>query len=124
MQRLQKENKLPFRFSKMGRWTGKTTARDKSSDAGYRIAETEIDILALSQDKKKTLVGECKFKKTPFNYSEYLDVSAKLTPLKEKSEFYYVLFSQSGFDDLLQKQAEIDDHLTLYSLDSIVKGIV
>ncbi|MCH1939634.1 ATP-binding protein [Holdemania massiliensis] len=124
MQRLQKENKLPFRFSKMGRWTGKTTVRDKSSDAGYRVAETEIDILALSQDKKKTLVGECKFKKTAFNYSEYLDVSAKLTPLKAQSEFYYALFSQSGFDDLLQKQAESDDHLTLYSLDSIVKGIV
>lgn len=53
MQRLQKENKLPFRFSKTGRWTGKTTVRDKSSDAGYRVTETEIDILALSQDKKK-----------------------------------------------------------------------
>ena len=122
VRRLQKENKLPFWFSKMGRWTGKTTIRDKTNDSGCRIGETEIDILALSQDKKKLLVGECKFKNTSFRYLEYLDVLAKLTPLKETAEFYYTLFSQSGFDDQLQAQARLDDHLCLYDLADIILG--
>ncbi|WP_208854752.1 DUF234 domain-containing protein [Holdemania massiliensis] len=122
VRRLQKENKLPFWFSKMGRWTGKTTIRDKTNDSGYRIGETEIDILALSQDKKKLLVGECKFKNTSFRYLEYLDVLAKLTPLKETAEFYYALFSQSRFDDQLQAQARLDDHLCLYDLADIILG--
>ena len=28
---LQKKNVLPFRYSQMGRWTGKTTVRDKDA---------------------------------------------------------------------------------------------
>ena len=42
---LQRKNALPFRYIKMGRWTGKTTVRDKNMESGLRIAETEIDLL-------------------------------------------------------------------------------
>ena len=44
---MQKKNELPFRYSKMGRWTGKTTVRDKDAPKGVRVAETEIDILCI-----------------------------------------------------------------------------
>lgn len=74
---LQKKNSLPFRYAKMGRFMGKTTVRDQSAKNGYKIAETEIDLLGISKDAKEYLVGECKFKNSPFYYSEYLDTTAK-----------------------------------------------
>ena len=117
---MQKKNALPFRFVKMGRWTGKTTVRDKSTSCGLRIAETEIDLLAVGSEAKEYLVGECKFKHSPFSYSDYLDALAKLTPQKDRSKFYYAFFSESGFDERLRKEAAGSDVLRLYDLDTIV----
>jgi len=117
---MQKKNELPFRYSKMGRWTGKTTVRDKDAPKGVRVAETEIDILGVEKDGKEYLIGECKFKKAPFDYSEYLDTFTKLTPLKDTAKFYYALFSESGFDDKLVSEADNNDNITLYNLNQIV----
>ena len=117
---MQKKNELPFRYSKMGRWTGKTTVRDKDAPKGVRIAETEVDILGIGKNEKEYLVGECKFKNTPFDYSEYLDTVTKLTPLKEGAKFYYALFSESGFDSKVVSEADNNDNVTLYNLNQIV----
>ena len=117
---LQKKNALPFRYSKIGRWTGKTTVRDKNAENGLRTAETEIDLLGIGRGAKEYLVGECKFKRSPFSYSEYLDTIAKLTPQKEKAKFYYALFSESGFDDKIVAEAETSEELYLYNLETIV----
>ena len=118
--KLQRANRLPFRYDQMGRWFGKTTVRD--SDA-LRTAETEIDLLALSRDRKQYLIGECKFKGQPFRYGEYLDTAAKLSPLKKQAEFFYALFSESGFDERILREAEQNDHLRLYDLEDIVRGV-
>ena len=117
---LQKKNALPFRYAKMGRWTGKTTVRDKEAQNGLRVAETEIDLLAVSRGAKEYMVGECKFKRSPFTYSEYLDTAAKLTPLKERAKFYYALFSESGFDEKIMSEAGKQKKLYLYDLKTIV----
>lgn len=117
---LQKKNELPFRYSKMGRWMGKTTVRDEKASDGLRTAETEIDLLCIGKDAREYLVGECKFKGVPFSYSEYLDTLAKLTPLKEKSKFYYALFSESGFDQKILDCAAMNE-TQLYSLEDIVE---
>ena len=116
---MQKKNELPFRYSKMGRWFGKTTVRDEKTANGLRTAETEIDLLAVDRDAKQYLVGECKFKRTPFSYAEYLDTTAKLAPLKETAKFYYALFSESGFDKRVTDCAT-GEKTQLYSLDQIV----
>ena len=118
VRKLQKENALPFRYVKMGRWMGKTTVRDKNAKNVLRMAETEVDILAVGRGSKEYLVGECKFKNSPFTYSEYLDTAAKLTPLKEKAKFYYALFSASGFDEKIRDEAS--EKLRLYDLKEIV----
>ena len=104
----------------MGRWEGKTTVRDKEAKDGLRVAETEIDLLAISRDAKEYLVGEFKFKKTVFLYSDYLDTIAKLTPLKQKSKFYYAFFSESRFDDKVENAAKEND-ICLYTLEDITK---
>ena len=120
VQELQKANALPFHYSKMGRWYGKTTIRDSSKKDALRVAETEIDIVGVSREKKKYLIGECKFKGMPFRYSEYLDTQAKLTPQKEQAEFFYLLFSESGFDAKIYEAAKQDNHLRVYLLEDIV----
>ncbi len=117
---MQKKNELPFRYSKMGRWTGKTTVRDKDAPKGVRVVETEIDILGIGKGGKEYLVGECKFKNSPFDYSEYLDTVTKLTSLKESAKFYYALFSESGFDDKVVSEADNNDNITLYNINQIV----
>lgn len=119
VRKLQKENKLPFRYAKMGRWYGKTTVRDEKSEGGLRTAETEIDLLGIDRKGEKYLVGECKFKGVPFSYAEYLDTLAKLTPLKSKADFYYALFSESGFDEKITADAQ-KNRTKLYTLEDIV----
>lgn len=116
---MQKKNELPFRYHKMGRWTGKTTVRDDNAVNGLRVCETEIDLLGISRGAKEYLVGECKFKRSPFTYSEFLDTLAKFTPLKQQAKFYYALFSESGFDDKIESAAEEND-VRLYTLEDIV----
>ena len=122
VRKLQQANALPFRYAHMGRWTGKTTVRDTSAPSGTRIAETEIDILAVSRSRKEYLICECKFKNKPFSYSEYLDTIAKLTPQKEKADFYYALFSESGFDNKIKEADNNNKRLWLYELSDIVSG--
>lgn len=116
----QKKNALPFRYAKIGRWMGRTTVRDKDAAGGLRVAETAIDLLGIDRDAKEYLVGECKFKNTPFAYSEYLDTKAKLSSLQDTAEFYYMLFSKSGFDERIILEAERDDHLEIYELEQVV----
>lgn len=120
VKKLQRKNNLPFRYNKMGRWTGKTTVRNEKNPSGFETAETEIDILCIDREAKQYLVGECKFKNKPFSYSEYLNTVAKLSPFKEKSDFYYALFSENGFDEKITEISKIDSKLTLYSLSQIV----
>ena len=119
IRKMQRAGKLPFRYQRMGRWWGKTTVRRKDKT---EVQETEIDLLAVSQKADQYLVGECKFKGRTFSYAEYLDTSAKLSQQKEKAEFFYYLFSESGFDDNLTAEAEKNDHLTLVGLGNVVNS--
>ena len=115
----QKERQLPFRFSRIGRWWGKSTVRDPAAPNGLRVAETEIDILAISSDAKKYLVGECKFRNSPFSYSDYLDLSAKLQSQKETAALYYALFSASGFDEKIACETDASKTM-MFDLPQIV----
>ena len=76
--------------------------------------------MAIDRNGENYLVGECKFKKEPFSYSEYLDTLAKLTPLKETANIYYALFSENGFDEKIISVAE-KNNTKLYNLEQIVE---
>ena len=96
---------------------GKTTVRHKGA---LEVQETEIDLLAVSKNADNYLLGECKFKNKPFRYSEFLDTAAKLSQQKDKADFYYFLFSESGFDESILQEAESNDRLCLFDLEDIV----
>ncbi len=116
---LQKNKKLPFRYTSIGRWFGKTRVRDGNKDKGYTVAETEIDILALSEKTGEYLLCECKFKNNGFSYSEYLDSKMKLSEINNGDNFYYALFSKNGFDSKIEKEREAG-RLYLFELSDVV----
>lgn len=113
LRKQQRENKLPFRYLKIGRWFGKTKM---NVDGKLKMVESEIDILAYHDHQY--IVGECKFQKSVFKYSDYLKTTEKLNHLKTKNEFYYYLFSLSGFDNKIINLQ--DEHLHLIGIDDIV----
>lgn len=111
---LNKQRKLPFRFSKIGRWWGTITKEEN----GRKTSRTEeIDVVAADKTESKYILGECKFR------SELFD-NAQLRKLKDKNVFngdaYYFLFSLSGFTDAVLDAAKQDDHLFLTDIVSIV----
>lgn len=93
-QYLRRENRkgnLPFRYAKIGRWWNKTD---------------ELDVLAFDRREENFLVGECKYKNSPFGYSDLMRMQGKFTPQKKDSRIYYWMFSKSGFSDEVLQEAK------------------
>lgn len=114
MYTLNPQRKLPFRFSKIGRWWGKVT---KTVEGKKRTTSEEIDIVAADKDEKQFIVGECKFR------TELLD-NGEMRKLKEKLELpgetYYYLFSLSGFTNAVIQVAKAEKNLFLVDAGQIV----
>lgn len=118
IRKMQRVGKLPFRYEKIGRWWGRTTVINKNGEK--RSEETEIDILAISRKQNACIVGECKYKGHPFEYSEYQDMVKKRIVEDNDTSVYYYLFSKSGFDEKIVEEAKENEKMYLYSLNEIV----
>jgi AAA+ ATPase superfamily predicted ATPase len=95
---------LPFRFTRIGRWWDK---------------KDELDILAVDKERKKFLVGECKFRKQPFDASELDKLLQKAPSVLAGSEVSYFLFSKSGFTNEVKRRAAEKD-IALIGLEEIM----
>jgi hypothetical protein len=103
------EKKLQFVFRNVGSW--------------WNRKGDEIDIVALNDDTKDILMGECKWN------NRKMDVDI-LTKLKDKKNLikwnlnarteHYCLFSKSGFSKRLHDAAE-DEDILLFTLDDLSK---
>lgn len=109
MRELNKNGKLPFRYSKIGRWRGKNSKR----------IETEIDIMAIDNKAKYYIIGECKFRNKLFDISDFNDLKAKYIPADD-SKIYYYLFSKSGFADNLLELQNNSDNIFIVNLADII----
>jgi len=106
---------LPFNIQKIGRWWGKNGSKtaDKNQD--------EIDIIALNEDKKTIMFGECKWTNKPLDVSIYNNLRRKSEGVKWNNETrkeYFILFSKSGFTVDMTEVAGIDNVL-LFDLKKI-----
>lgn len=104
LRRLNRQNKLPFHFTNIGRWWNKAN---------------ELDIMATDRDKNNFIIGECKFKNASFDLSEMDAVLTKFNPRKETAKVYYYLFSKTGFTDEVYKTAG-DRKIVLISIKDLV----
>ncbi len=94
LRRLNRQNELPFRFTRIGRWWNKND---------------ELDIMATDRDKNHFLLGECKFKNTSFDLADMNAALAKFMPSKKTAKIYYYLFSKNGFTQEVNKAARQRD---------------
>lgn len=116
MYSMNKQRKLPFRFSKIGRWWGTVT---KVVDGKKRSCAEEIDIVATDKSEKKFMIGECKFRKELFDNGELRKLKKKIDFSKET---YYFLFSLSGFTDAVAKASKAEENLFLFDAEQIVNN--
>jgi AAA+ ATPase superfamily predicted ATPase len=103
---LNKQNELPFKFTRIGKWWDKNT---------------EIDIVGLNEDTKEIILGECKYtiEKVDVNLFYQLVQKAREVPWnKNHRKEYYILFSKSGFTLELLNLAKERKDLNLGSLRS------
>lgn len=107
----KRQGNTPFKFLSIGRWWGKVTHTDTNGKP-FTAAE-EIDILATDRDGRRYLVGECKFRNEQIDMAQYKALQAKL---EWNGEFFYYLFSLSGFTDAVREAAAQSDNLRLVTL--------
>lgn len=92
-QYLRRENRrdaLPFHFTQIGRWWDK---------------HNELDIMATEPKKKCFLIGECKYKNSPFTLSDLNCMRSKFLPSGTEIHLHYWLFSKNGFTDEAAREA-------------------
>jgi uncharacterized protein len=90
---LNKEGKLPFKLTQVGRWWNKNT---------------EIDIMGLNQNTREIILGECKYINTKVDVDLLYKLIEKAKEVKwnnQDRKEYYILFCKSGFTDRLQQMA-------------------
>ena len=114
MYTLNKKRKLPFRFSKIGRWWGSVTKLDNGEK---RTSTVEIDIIATDKNEDKFIMGECKFRSELFDNRELRKFKEKI---RFSDETYYYLFSLSGFTDAVIEASKNEDRIFLIDAAQIV----
>lgn len=115
---MNRSNKLPFTFGKIGRQWGRFKAETGKNTY-------EIDIVALNEQTKEILFCECKWQ------NRKIDIDV-LKELKEKSSFvdwyskerkeYYAVISKSGFLNRAQVYAE-QNNFILFSLEDFENSL-
>ena len=107
LHRLNDDNKLPFKFQKIGSWW------DRKGD--------EIDIVALNDDTKDILIGECKWNNRQMDLDTLIKLQNKSGLIKwshNARKEHHCLFSKSGFTKRLREVAKTGDVL-LFALDDL-----
>ena len=107
MQYLRKQNReeaLPFHFTRIGRWWDKTN---------------ELDIMAATETGKDYLIGECKFKNSCFSISDLKHMQEKFHPTEPDCSVYHFLFSKGGFSGGLLALANTDKTVRCVTLENL-----
>ena len=101
-----RQEELPFYFSKIGRWWNKTD---------------ELDIMAVDRLKKNYILGECKYRNQAFALFDLRNMKRKFTRLKSDVNVYYWIFSKSGYTEEVQRAAR-EENIQLVGLEEVVGG--
>jgi AAA+ ATPase superfamily predicted ATPase len=100
-----KEKTLPLNFIRIGRWWGNNPKER---------CEEEIDFIAFSD--QKAIFGESKWRNEKVGISELSNLARKSGLFTEFTEYYYMLFSKTGFTATLKRTAEEQKNVILTDL--------
>lgn len=96
-----------FRFEKIGKWWDRNE---------------EIDIVAVNEETKEIIFGECKWSEKPVGTNIYEDLKRKAELVDwqtDKRKEYFILFSKSGFTDEMKKIAKAAENVFLAKQDKL-----
>lgn len=122
------DNHVSFVFEQISREILSDICRDGKLDftisriGSYWNSNVEIDVVAVDENSKRIIAGECKFYDKPVGIKVYSDLVKKCESISEFSGYdvTYALFSKSGFDDRLREIAENNSGLVLINEENIV----
>lgn len=100
-QLVNESGKLGFIISKIG---------------SYWDSKVEIDVVAIDNDNKKLIIGECKYLNNPMKDSVFYNLVEKADRIKSYDgyEKVYVLFSLNGFEDRITNLSKERNDLILF----------
>lgn len=101
------EGKINFIPSKIGSYWG---------------SNIEIDVVALDEERKKVLLGECKYHTQPVDADVLFELKGKADKVFELQDYekIYAVFSKSGFTNRLKGLAQQSVNVILINEDCIV----
>ncbi len=99
---------LPFDMSAVGQWWGGNPKTKK---------QAQIDVVVLSLDSDKAIVGSCKFKNEKLGTEEYELMKDYAEAMGTFKEVYYYFFSKCGFTD--EMKALKSKYIRLITLDDM-----
>ena len=102
LRRQNKAGKLPFHFTKIGRWWDNVT---HTTDGKKRTVAEEIDIVATDRQEGEYLLGECKYRHEPAGVETLRHLQHKFPSNKYKGQYHYAIFSFYGFTEGLRDVA-------------------
>ena len=120
IRRKSRDNGFPFRVSKLGRWWGKQTVSAAESGGRTTSVASEIDIVAIDDQSKNYILGECKFRNSEMDTADLTRLKGKAFSVDASVSIIYALFSKSGFTEALIKKSLQEKDLLLFSLGDIV----
>ncbi len=103
-----KKDKLPIVINKIGKWWGNNPIKKQ---------QEEIDVIAIGDDNS-AIFGECKYRNSVFT-KKMLDGLIEKSGLLPYEKKFYFLFSKSGFDKIVEKEANRREDIFLFNLDDL-----
>lgn len=122
------DNHVSFVFEQISREILSDICRDGKLDftisriGSYWDSNVEIDVVAVDDNSKRIIAGECKFYDKPVGIKVYSDLVKKCESILEFSGYkvMYAIFSKSGFDERLREIAKNNSGLVLINEENIV----
>lgn len=99
-------NSLPFYFTKIGRWW------DKGD---------EIDVMAVDAEKRRFLIGECKYRNSSVALSDFAALKRKWSMVGQGEDAEFFMFSKSGFSHEVMEAAQAGQ-VSLITAEEIVQS--
>ena len=107
---INNKDNIPFFFNQIGRWWG-TNPQTKTQE--------EIDLVALSSEKRKAFFIECKWQNEKPGLKVFDELKRKSNLLDQFKQKHYAIFSKSGFRNELLDYASNNHDLYLYDLGDL-----
>lgn len=106
LKNLSVKKDFPFSIQKVGRWWHK---------------EEEIDIVAVNDDEKAILFGECKWSKKQVKIKTVKELERKSERIewKRRRKEYFIFFSRNGFEKEAINYAKENKNIYLFDLHDI-----